>query len=50
MSADDVLWRRTKLGLRLSEQKQQGLQQWFEQRNEPSHSNEATPAKKHITA
>ncbi len=50
MSADDVLWRRTKLGLRLSEQQQQGLQQWFEQRNEPSHSNEATPAKKHITA
>lgn len=45
MSADDVLWRRTKLGLRLSEQQQLGLQQWFEQRNEPSNSNDATSEK-----
>lgn len=30
MTADDILWRRTKLGLRLDEQQQQHLQQWLD--------------------
>ena len=31
-SADDALWRRSKLGLRLSPEEQRGVAEWFERR------------------
>lgn len=41
MTADDILWRRTKLGLRLNEQQQHHLQQWLDQLNAPSQHEES---------
>jgi glycerol-3-phosphate dehydrogenase len=38
MSADDILWRRTKLGLRLSVEERQRLQLYMEQRREQGRS------------
>lgn len=35
-TADDVLWRRTKLGLRMSEAEKRSVQEWFEQSRRPS--------------
>jgi glycerol-3-phosphate dehydrogenase len=38
LSADDVLWRRSKLGLRLSEQERGRLLDWFDRANDDGKS------------
>jgi glycerol-3-phosphate dehydrogenase len=36
LTAEDILWRRTKLGLRFTKEQQQGLQHWLNQKQVPT--------------
>jgi glycerol-3-phosphate dehydrogenase len=36
LTAEDILWRRTKLGLRFTKEQQQGLQHWLNQQQVPN--------------